>query len=436
MFEKRLPITIGVALLLLIAGAFLFASPQDSVGLRRQLTIGDAPRILDFDPKTINFKSPMQTASYVASASDMSPATSSNMVPDTAPDSQESAPDRPTIASDALQTAGAPESAPELDNFWCSEPNVDRLPYTNCDANDIIYRIPLFGGMTNAIKLVLLGAIQAFEENRCFFVDEGESHLNNFDRINYHENGFISHYFERIGISNEDPLVQKALRENRIRSLTWQEVWEPLRNRRMYNQLTSIPSLGYENVPGHEIKTLMMKRLWRPLPAVREATCNRFYKLLGRQEFLAISVRRGDKSTTENFDIVTMDAYIQAAEVAIRDKFDNIPPVIFVATDDCSVLPTLQSSRPTWRFVSECDNTHQEQEGFDLKDMKKWGPAEYDEHYGKFFSELYAMTASKYWIGVAYTNVSWFVYFMRGGKMENFELLDAPAGTEVILQNW
>ena len=173
--------------------------------------------------------------------------------------------------------------------------------------------------------------------------------------------------------------------------------------------------------------------MWRPLPSVREQTCKRFYQLLGRQDFLAMSVRRGDK-TTENFDFVSMETYILAAEAAIRDKFENIPPVIFVATDDCTVLPTLRSSRPTWRFLSECDNSHQE--GFDLRDMAKWGETEYDEHYGKFFSELFAMAASKYWIGVTYTNVSWFVFFMRGGKMENFELLDAPAGTNQVLQNW
>jgi hypothetical protein len=339
-------------------------------------------------------------------------------------------PDRTLVDPRSIELKDAPED----DNFWCSEPNVDPLPYSNCDANDIIYRLPLYGGMTNAIKLILLGAIQAFEENRCFFVDEGESHLNNFDRVNYHENGFISRYFERIGLYNEDPLVQKALKENRIRSLTWQEVWAPARNRRMFNQLTSIPSLGYENVPGHEIKTLMMKRMWRPLPATREATCDRFYHLLGHKEFLAMSVRRGDKGTTEHFEFISMDVYIEAARVAIRDKFDNIPPAIFVASDDCSVLPTLRTGRPDWHFVSECDNT--DQKGFDLNDMKDWGPAEYDEHYGKFFSELYAMAASKYWIGVTYTNVSWFVYFMRGGKMENFELLDAPAGTEAVLKNW
>jgi hypothetical protein len=155
--------------------------------------------------------------------------------------------------------------------------------------------------------------------------------------------------------------------------------------------------------------------------------------MLGRQDFLAMSVRRGDK-TTENFDFISMSSYLEAADKAIQEKFEGIPPIIFVATDDCSVLSTLRESRPTWRFISECDKHHQE--GFDLRDMAKWTNQDYDEHFGKFFVELFAMAHAKYFIGIGYTNVSWFVYFMRGGKMENFELLDAKQGTTQVLQNW
>jgi hypothetical protein len=313
------------------------------------------------------------------------------------------------------------------ENFWCSEPDLPPLPFDTCNIDDIIYRVPLYGGMTNAVKLVLLAVIKAFEENRCFFIDETLSHLNNFDKVHFYEHGFYSRYFERIGLSNEDPRVQKAMTENRIRELTWQEVWSHKRYRRMHDQLSSIPSLGYENILGHELKTIMLRRMWRPLPALREAACTRMYDLVGHNPFLAINIRRGDKDAEQNIDeFLSMENYAVAADEVIREKFQNIPPTIFVASDDCTVLPELRSKRPTWHFVSECDKI--QSKGFVLQEMQNWGPEEYDEHYHKFFTELFAMYTSSFWIGVAYTNVSWFVYFMRGGKMENFWLLDKPKG--------
>jgi hypothetical protein len=318
-------------------------------------------------------------------------------------------------------------------NIWCSEPDVDPLPYNDCNFEDIIYRIPLYGGMTNALKMILLAVIKAFEENRCFFLDESQSHLNNFDKVHFYKNGFYSRYFEQIGQYNEHPLIQKARHENRIRSLTWEEVWAPTRYRRMHDQLSSIPSLGYKDIPGHELKAIMLRRMWRPLPAVREAACQRMYNLVGDPMpsfLLAMNIRRGDKDTEKSFrGFPSMDTYIQAAEEVMADKFPNVPrPItIFVASDDCTVLPELRSKRPDWRFVSECDKVPSSK-GFVLNEMQHWGLDEYDEHYQKFFTELFAMYTASFWIGIAYTNVSWFVYFMRGGKMENFWLVDKPKG--------
>jgi Alpha-(1,6)-fucosyltransferase N- and catalytic domains len=312
-------------------------------------------------------------------------------------------------------------------DYWCSESDLEPLPYSSCNANDIIYRIPLHGGMTNAIKMALLAVIRAFEENRCFFLDESQSHLNNFDKVHYYENGFYSRYFERIGLSNEDPLVLKAIAENRTVVLTWKEVWEPGRYRRMHDQLSSIPSLGYQNVPGHELKAIMLRRMWRPLPAVREAACKRMHDHVGHDPFLAINIRRGDKNTEATFQgYLSMEEYVSAADEVIREKFHNVPPVIFVASDDCTVLSELRSKRPAWKFVSECDTI--QSSGFVLSEMQNWTPKDYDAHYGKFFTELFAMYKAKFWIGIASTNVTWFVYFMRGAKLENFWLLDKPKG--------
>jgi Alpha-(1,6)-fucosyltransferase N- and catalytic domains len=325
--------------------------------------------------------------------------------------------------SQFIEDSQAKWGAMLTDNYWCSEPSLDPLPFDECYVDDIIYRIPLFGGMTNAIKMVLLAVIQAYEENRCFFIDESTSHLNNFDKTHYYENGFYARYFERIGLSNEDPRVQKAQQEKRILSLTWQEVWADAKYRRMYDKLTSIPSLGYEDVPGHELKAIMLRRMWRPLPAVREAACKRVSRLVGNDTYVAMSVRRGDKDT-ELFDFIDMENYISAAENVFQSRYNNTAQTIFVASDDCTVLSELRSKRPHWRFVSECDNSHQS--GFVLTEMEKWKLSDYDSHYEKFFTELFALYGASYVFGVAYTNVAWFIYFMRGGKPVNFELLDKP----------
>lgn len=356
--------------------------------------------------------------------------------------------------------------ASSFPSSWCSaetNPEYGPLPYETCDASGIIYRIPLEGGMTNAIKMVVLGAIRALEEgNRCFFIDETYSHLNNFDKVNYYHNGFYARYFEKIGLYNEDPRVQLALKEGRIRSLTWVEVWKPLEYRRVFGGTTSIPSLGYHQVPNHMLKAILLKRLWRPLSSIRDTTCARVRETLTGSPstsqispFIAMSVRRGDKQT-ELFEFISMEKYLLAAEKIIHSQFQGIAPTIFVASDDCSVLPTLRSNRPHWNFVSECDteknNQHDPQQssstttegeqqqqqgvGFDLRNLKQWGPEEYDAHYGKFMAELYAMTMAKYWIGVTYTNVSWFVYFMRGADTTTFQVLDSSIGSESFIRSF
>ena len=357
---------------------------------------------------------------------------------------------------------------------WCGE-EASSLPspleYDQCNADDIIYRIPLFGGMTNALKLVLLGAIQSFQEGRCFFVDEAQANLNTFDRKNYHDNGFIQRYFAKIGLHDQDVRVRKALKENRIRSLTWKELWVNTEVRRMFNSQTSIASLGIQNMENHDLKKLvsvepcaqcallpiyiyyilnilttnlliptqMMRRMWRPKPEVRERTCRTLqeYGLLDDKDFMTFSIRRGDKST-EQFDFITMQDYVEAAEDAVQHKFDGKPPTVFVATDDCSVLPTLRTVRPGWRFVSECDRTvpkENEDEGFALSAMGQWSNEETDDHFSKFFVELYAMALSKEFIGVAYTNVAWWAFFMRTNR-DSFRLLDAGENQQNVLDAW
>jgi hypothetical protein len=246
--------------------------------------------------------------------------------------------------------------------------------------------------------MLLLGAILSFEQHRCFYVDETVSALpKRSDPANAFSTSFLDRYFEPIGIPESDAMVKSARYNENLKVVDWRESWEWTHNRRVAGQMHDIDSLGYTNMEGHRLKRIMLKRMWRPLPAVRQQTCSQLEQHVGPEEFMAFSVRRGDKAT-ENFQFATADQYIEAAEKATISKFGGVVPTIFVASDDCSIMDEFRSKRPSWRFVSECDHTKQDG-GFDLQEMKDWTHEVTDAHFNKFFVELYAMASAKYFIG-------------------------------------
>lgn len=286
-----------------------------------------------------------------------------------------------------------PYALPPYAAEWCLKPNLQPLPYTFCNHSDMINELPLIGGLTNALKMVLLGTILSFEENRCFFIDESKSHLHLRGNSSNIPESFIDKYFEPIGLSARDAIVAKARAENRIQRRDWEELWTTTHNRRARHQTFDIPSLYYTQMPGHRLKGVMLRRMFRWLPHVQQNACHSLetYGLL--DEFMAFSVRRGDK-TLENFEFATSEQYIQAAQAALPQWFNNAAPKIFVATDDCSVMAEFREKRPSWTFLSECDreNSHNDH-GFALNDVKDWDDADTDRHYNKFFVELLAMAS-------------------------------------------
>mmetsp|Transcript_27642 Transcript_27642/g.31562 ORF Transcript_27642/g.31562 Transcript_27642/m.31562 type:complete len:402 (+) Transcript_27642:59-1264(+) len=338
-----------------------------------------------------------------------------------------------------------PASAAE----WCSPPILPPLPYKECgkksDSDALMISVPLYGGLTNALKMVLLGTILSFEQDVCFFVDEANSPLLERDNPNESLDSIINRYFEPIGLPATDERVVNAKRIGNVKVHDWKDVWEDLRNRRMYGQTSTIESLNYIDMEGHQLKRTMLRRMWRPLPHIREQTCNALAKHISsfssgdgnsNNEFMSFSVRRGDKASVENFDYATVQQYIDMAEKAIPSHFDNLVPTIFVATDDCTVMTEFREMRPSWKFVSECDKEHTVgYAGFALTDMKQWSKQDTDAHYAKFLIELYAMATSKYFIGVWYTNVSWWAQFMRGADRTTFLMLDTPK-TSTFALDW
>lgn len=285
------------------------------------------------------------------------------------------------------------------DNEWCKPPQFPPLDYSDCNTRGLFNAVPLHGGLTNGLKFVLLSAIKSIEDNgNCFFIDEANS------MFPKQFGPFLENYFEPIGLPATSEAVSAAVKERRVTPLPWEVVWIDENKRRIENTIHSIEKLGYDHVEGHDLKRDMLRRLWRPLPQVRDASCSKLEGYIQGEEYLALSIRQGDKAT-EGFAFATMPEYIDQVEEVVPTHFGGKVPLIFVATDDCGPLRELKNMRPDWRIVSECDRV--DQHGFVVQDHAKWSKSDLDEHYGKFFVELFAMAGAKVWIGVAYSNVSW-----------------------------
>jgi hypothetical protein len=274
--------------------------------------------------------------------------------------------------------------------------------------------------------MLLLAVIDSYEQGRCFYIDESDTELKLVSGGVTHS--LIKRYFEPIGLDPDNIVIQKAILEGRVETKTWGDVWNTEVKRRVLSQKYKIPYLtGDYEIDGHRLKFLALIRMWRPLELVRNSACLALENHGLVDEYLAFSVRRGDKHTVEKFDYPTASEYIKAAETSINIHFGGVQPKIFVATDDCTVMSELRGLKPDWTFVSQCDlEAHVADKGFALTDMKNWNTEMTDAHYAKFFAELYGLAAAKFVIGVAYTNVSWWVLFMRRARLDAILFLDHP----------
>merc|ERR1711957_842166 len=183
------------------------------------------------------------------------------------------------------------------------------------------------------------------------------------------------------------------------------ELDDPRRHR-----LREIQSLDIYNKDNIWTKKWFLRRLFRILPKVRAISCSRLSKYSLQDEYIALSIRRGDKVTES--DLSPLQPYIDGVEEAIQTHFEGRVPSMFVASDDCSVMNDLRMLRPQWLFVGECDD-QSEDNGFTISDVRDWSLEQTDNHFHKFITEMIAMASAKYFIGVSTTNVSFWIYFMR-----------------------
>ena len=79
----------------------------------------------------------------------------------------------------------------------------------NCNPNKPVNCIPLSGGLTNALKFILLVVIKTLEEVCSFYIDESQSQL--LLHIGEEAYSLIWQYFEPIGLHPDSIIVQKGI---------------------------------------------------------------------------------------------------------------------------------------------------------------------------------------------------------------------------------
>mmetsp|Transcript_29765 Transcript_29765/g.45117 ORF Transcript_29765/g.45117 Transcript_29765/m.45117 type:complete len:385 (+) Transcript_29765:144-1298(+) len=306
--------------------------------------------------------------------------------------------------------------------------NFRPLRYNDCDPNGKVNQIPLTGGFSHSMKVLLLGAIGSYEEGRCFVVDESTSDLNTPD-ANGIRHGFLEKYMEPIGLDEEDIMVENAKRDGRFVKRDPTEFETSMQYRRQFGKEFFLPYAGYNPIDGHLLKRSFITRLWRPLPEYRQSACHAMSDNHGLSpgDYLAFSIRHSTN--------IPLEQYVSEAEL------QPLVSKIFVVTDDCRDLTTLRQMKPEWTFVSECDvnpvRRQRNLEGGGEEVEEAWSESEERAHYIQLFTEMYAMAFSKVYIGVSTTNISWWVYFLRPFR-HSFVLLDRAPGTssQEVLDTW
>ena len=217
--------------------------------------------------------------------------------------------------------------------------------------------------------MTLMAVIGAFEENKCFFVEEAwDNPLLHRNDASQQLQSFVGRYFEPIGLPKNDPIVVNARSEGRIQVINWRDFWGTPDKRALHERIRNITSLRRTHGKYYLEEEYAPTYMWRLLPQVRNDSCTSIeWHSLDNDEYLVFSVRRG-----EALEFTKTQDYIDAVEEACAKHYGGKMPKIFVATDDCAVMGELREKRPDWVFTSECDRSNGHNQGFMLTDMRQW----------------------------------------------------------------
>eukprot|EP00548_Thalassiothrix_antarctica_P018540 CAMPEP_0194185106 /NCGR_PEP_ID=MMETSP0154-20130528/41064_1 /TAXON_ID=1049557 /ORGANISM="Thalassiothrix antarctica, Strain L6-D1" /LENGTH=392 /DNA_ID=CAMNT_0038903183 /DNA_START=18 /DNA_END=1196 /DNA_ORIENTATION=- len=314
------------------------------------------------------------------------------------------------------------------ENYWCKPAQLPPIDYHSCDKKRVMNAIPLHAELTD--KFMLLSVIKSIEqENACYFIDETES------RFPEHSGSFLENYLEPIGLAADSVDVMLANKKKMIEIMPRANVWNNAEDRRVENTINTIEALQYHNVEGHELKRNILKRIWRPIPKLRDDTCTKLQDHIKGEEYLAISINKCYDTTGEYDERYQyfIDDYVQKIDEIVQLHFGGINPLIFAATDSCEYVEKIRERRSDFRIISECDrNSHD----YTRRYQTEWTREEIEQNYEKYFVELFAMAGAKVLIGVSCTNISWFAYFMREKtEHKTFYVLE-PNGPSGVPMQW
>ena len=300
---------------------------------------------------------------------------------------------------------------------FCNEPSNPPFPYEDCMDRTVAVELTLGpgNGAGSTLNSLVDGIVWAYAHGYCVTINEKRSKLRlRSDPEQFETSSFLKQYFEPIGL----PADHERIKDHKTFEIVLLNDDDPApRFWREIPEKVSFLNMKYAHMDRHLFRYIMLKRILRFRPEVREKICSDLHKagITGKEPYMAFSVRRGDKITLEKQELSPMSTYISMAKEGIDKFFDGKPPTIFVATDDCTVMEELRQSEPTWKFASLCDVLHDVKGmgGFNILELSKWTQEELDGHLLKFFAEVIGMTSSKYLIAYSQTNVANFVWSLR-----------------------
>jgi len=187
-------------------------------------------------------------------------------------------------------------------------------------------------------------------------------------------------------------------------------------------------TMGNRTLERIDMRRHWLRKVWAFQPWVQQKMCPHLKSLKLTWPYIAILVRRGDK-TSERGDgnnkqlmPIPLEHWVNALQ---GFSLAGLVREVFLATDDCRVLDELRAAMPGWRFSSLC--------GFHFgtgwrlfKDVRR---QDLEPHHLKFFGELIAMASATIFLGDIRTNVHNWVVYMRpvnSSNASNFNMRAYP----------
>ena len=278
-------------------------------------------------------------------------------------------------------------------------------------------------GFASAFFQVLQGVAAALALDMCFFLDESFTQLRHPSK-----KSFWNEYFEPFGLPVPKPDALKKMRGDQpgLHQSKWSHGrspivqlsfgWWPGGQGQMQELVTPLNPGGYfhsvalqetslkESLHGQRLEAdrELVRKVIRYRPSVGQAICSRFSHLGLRPDYIAITIRRGDKTLEVkhgNAVFAPISWYVQVIE-HLSGAQDA--PQVFVTTDDGSTVQELREFRPNWEILSVAPGN---ETGFFLNDFGKQSQSHMHDHMMKFFLEVHAIANARYFIGTKTTNV-------------------------------